>query len=60
MYFSQAYHLGGMGCSNGVVGINMIRDLLQVDRGEERKKEGGNGARANIEFHVAAGRWYLV
>ena len=49
-----------MGCSNGVVGINMIRDLLQVDRGVERKKEGGNGARANIEFNVAAGRWYLV
>ena len=36
MYQSQAYHLGGMGCSNGVVGINMIRDLLQVDKGGQR------------------------
>jgi hypothetical protein len=26
----QSYHTGGMGCSNGVVGINMIHDLLQV------------------------------
>ena len=39
MYFSQAYHLGGMGCSNGVVGINMIRDLLQVDRGGRGRRK---------------------
>ena len=26
----QAYHLGGMGCANGVVGINMVADLLKV------------------------------
>jgi hypothetical protein len=26
----QAYHLGGMGCSNGVVGVGLVRDLLQV------------------------------
>lgn len=24
----QSYHLAGMGCSNGVVAVNMIRDLL--------------------------------
>ena len=28
----QSYHLGGMGCSNGVVGINLVRDLLKVGR----------------------------
>eukprot|EP00882_Tetradesmus_deserticola_P000497 GHRQ01000548.1.p1 GENE.GHRQ01000548.1~~GHRQ01000548.1.p1 ORF type:complete len:504 (+),score=215.48 GHRQ01000548.1:478-1989(+) len=26
----QAYHLGGMGCSNGVISIGLIRDLLQA------------------------------
>jgi 3-ketoacyl-CoA synthase len=26
----QSYHLGGMGCANGVVGVNLVRDLLQV------------------------------
>lgn len=26
----QTYHLGGMGCGNGVVGITLLRDLLQV------------------------------
>ncbi|GAX83842.1 hypothetical protein CEUSTIGMA_g11266.t1 [Chlamydomonas eustigma] len=26
----QSYHLGGMGCANGVVAINLIRDLLQA------------------------------
>jgi 3-ketoacyl-CoA synthase len=26
----QSYSLGGMGCSNGVVSINMIRDLLKA------------------------------
>jgi 3-ketoacyl-CoA synthase len=26
----QAYHLGGMGCSNGVVGVGLVRDLLQA------------------------------
>ena len=29
-FTSQSYHLGGMGCSNGVVAINMIQDLLRV------------------------------
>ncbi|MEW5303445.1 MAG: hypothetical protein WDW36_006135 [Sanguina aurantia] len=24
----QSYHLGGMGCSNGVVAINLVRDML--------------------------------
>jgi 3-ketoacyl-CoA synthase len=24
----QSYHLGGMGCGTGVVGVNLIRDLL--------------------------------
>ncbi|KAJ9510130.1 hypothetical protein QJQ45_015609, partial [Haematococcus lacustris] len=26
----QSYHLGGMGCANGVVGVNLVRDLLQA------------------------------
>lgn len=26
----QSYHLGGMGCSNGVVAVNLIKDLLKV------------------------------
>jgi 3-ketoacyl-CoA synthase len=26
----QSYHLGGMGCGNGVIGIGLIKDLLQV------------------------------
>ena len=26
----QSYHLGGMGCGTGVVGVNLIRDLLKV------------------------------
>lgn len=26
----QSYHLGGMGCSNGVVAINLVRDMLIV------------------------------
>jgi hypothetical protein len=27
------YHLGGMGCSGGAVGINLIHDLLKVGIG---------------------------
>lgn len=26
----QSYHLGGMGCANGVVAINLVSDLLKV------------------------------
>ncbi|KAG2441030.1 hypothetical protein HXX76_003883 [Chlamydomonas incerta] len=26
----QAYHLGGMGCANGVVGVNLVADLLKA------------------------------
>jgi len=26
----QTYHLGGMGCGNGVMALSLIRDLLQV------------------------------
>lgn len=26
----QAYSLGGMGCGNGVIGIQLVRDMLQV------------------------------
>lgn len=26
----QSYHLGGMGCGNGVMAVGLIRDLLQV------------------------------
>jgi predicted naringenin-chalcone synthase len=32
----QSYHLGGMGCSNGVVAVNLVKDLLRVSR--ERTK----------------------
>jgi len=30
LLLQQSYHLGGMGCSNGVVAINMVQDLLKV------------------------------
>jgi len=26
----QSYHLGGMGCGNGVMALGLIKDLLQV------------------------------
>jgi 3-ketoacyl-CoA synthase len=26
----QAYHLGGMGCSIGVVAVGLVRDMLKV------------------------------
>lgn len=26
----QSYHLGGMGCSNGVVAVNLVKDLLKA------------------------------
>ncbi|PNW84282.1 hypothetical protein CHLRE_04g228150v5 [Chlamydomonas reinhardtii] len=26
----QAYHLGGMGCSNGTIAINLVRDMLKA------------------------------
>jgi predicted naringenin-chalcone synthase len=29
----QSYHLGGMGCGNGVMAFSLLRDLLQVGRG---------------------------
>ncbi|KAF6254699.1 FAE1/Type III polyketide synthase-like protein-domain-containing protein [Scenedesmus sp. NREL 46B-D3] len=28
----QSYHLGGMGCSNGVVAVNLVKDLLRSRR----------------------------
>jgi 3-ketoacyl-CoA synthase len=30
----QAYHLGGMGCGNGVMALGLLKDLLQVSRGD--------------------------
>jgi 3-ketoacyl-CoA synthase len=29
----QAYHLGGMGCSIGVVAVGLVRDMLAVSPG---------------------------
>lgn len=29
----QAYSLGGMGCGNGVIGIQLVRDMLQAHPG---------------------------
>lgn len=26
----QSYHLGGMGCGNGVMALGLLKDLLQV------------------------------
>lgn len=34
----QSYHLGGMGCSNGVVAVNLIKDLLRVSRSAGRRR----------------------
>lgn len=30
----QAYHLGGMGCANGVVAVNLVADMIKV--GEDK------------------------
>jgi 3-ketoacyl-CoA synthase len=30
----EAYHLGGMGCATGVVGLSLVRDLLQAHPGK--------------------------
>lgn len=30
----EAYHLGGMGCAMGVVGLNLVRDLLIAHPGK--------------------------
>jgi len=30
----QAYHLGGMGCAMGVVGLNLVRDMLLAHPGK--------------------------
>lgn len=29
---TQSYHLGGMGCSNGVIAVNLVADLLRSPR----------------------------
>jgi hypothetical protein len=29
----ESYSLGGMGCGNGVIGIGLLKNLLQVRRG---------------------------
>lgn len=31
----QSYNLGGMGCGNGVVAVNLVRDLLQAHPGSK-------------------------
>lgn len=45
----QSYHLGGMGCGNGVMAIGLIRDLLQV------KDLGGAGSAAAASMHIHNG-----
>jgi hypothetical protein len=30
----QSYHLGGMGCANGTIAINLVKDMLQVGKWE--------------------------
>jgi len=30
----EAYHLGGMGCAMGVVGLSMVRDMLKAHPGK--------------------------
>jgi 3-ketoacyl-CoA synthase len=30
----QCYHLGGMGCAMGVVGLNLVRDMLKAHPGK--------------------------
>ena len=36
----QSYALGGMGCANGVIGVNMISDLLQAGDCLVRQTDG--------------------
>jgi predicted naringenin-chalcone synthase len=36
----QSYHLGGMGCSNGVVAVNLVKDLLRVSRKQRHDMHG--------------------
>jgi 3-ketoacyl-CoA synthase len=38
----QSYHLGGMGCGNGVMALSLVRDLLQA-RGGLGGPAGGPG-----------------
>ena len=47
----QTYHLGGMGCGTGVVGINLVRDLLKVWGGV------GRWGRARKSGKVNTGCW---
>jgi hypothetical protein len=32
-FTTQSYHLGGMGCSNGVVAVNLVASLLRARPG---------------------------
>lgn len=46
----QSYHLGGMGCSNGVVAVNLIKDLLKV---RERSHKSGPSGRFCVQLGCA-------
>jgi hypothetical protein len=36
----EAYHLGGMGCSIGVVAVGLVRDMLKVRRRRRPARKG--------------------
>jgi hypothetical protein len=40
----QSYHLGGMGCGNGVMALSLLRDLLQVRPAGGGRSGGRRGA----------------
>jgi hypothetical protein len=48
MCFLQAYSLAGMGCGAGVIGIHLVRDILQAHPG------------ANALFICAGASWVCV
>ena len=52
----QSYHLGGMGCGNGVMALSLLRDLLQVWLAEGGGEKGQRGRRDAARGHPPSER----
>jgi hypothetical protein len=50
----EAYHLGGMGCSIGVVAVGLVRDMLKVGGGARGRGRGRSG-RGALEGRLGGG-----